>query len=138
MTGRDVLANVLRCTELNSSLSGASLTAAADAVFTVADANDACVIGVDDAGARIIGVSLTRHPSLRPADRSRPMVGGRVLLVGGFTAGPLQFAVRAQTLRATGAIAVYAAALSSTVRQVPGCDTLTILPTGALRALNAS
>ena len=138
MTGGDLLAEVLRCTELNSTLSGDSLMHAADALFALADSDGACVASVDDAGARIVGVALTRHDTLRTVDRSRRSDGLHVLLVAGYTAGPFHVAHAAHLMRAAGAATVDAAVLQTVSETMTGCDHVTVLPAGPLRAVAAS
>lgn len=137
MSGGDILDDVLRCTELNSTLRGDELSRAADALFALASLEEACLASVDDAGARIVGVALSRHEALRTVDRSRRADGLTVLLVAGYTAGPFQVSYVAQLMRALGAAGVDAAVLGTPTAEVFGCDHVTVLATSSVSAVAA-
>jgi hypothetical protein len=130
-----LLDQALAAAERNSALAGVLLGRSARTLAAISVQHNLAVISADDAGERIIGAALTVNSRMRMVDRTRRVDNGGVLIVAGYMVGPYDVASLAATMRSLGAIYVHAALLESTVGNISGCDTVTLLshPSRALR-----
>lgn len=126
MDERTVLSQVLLATERNSVLAGQELRQAARALTLRVATDELSVLGVGEAGERIIGAALVDH-ALHLVDRSRRVDGRSILIVSGYMAGPYDIASMATALWSMGAAHVHAALIGPDLGPIPGCETVTSL-----------